>query len=124
MKAEDVAEFMLQAAREFMPADERRDPDAESLARELLVDEMGPVIMRMCILAHNAGVKRGLELAKEHASAVCCHECGECGGEGYVDDEEVEGDDDCPQCEGKGDRADKVAIDWSAADEAVEKEGK
>lgn len=94
MKAEDVAEFMLQAAREFMPADERRDPDAEALARELLADEMGPVIMRMCILAHNAGVKRGLELAKEHAEA-----------RSFID----------------GTRAD---IDWSAADEAVAKEGK
>jgi hypothetical protein len=70
VKPEDVAEFMLRSAREFMPADERRDPDAAALARELLADEMGPVIMRMCILAHNAGIKRGLELAKEHAAEI------------------------------------------------------
>lgn len=70
------------------------------------------------------GLSRGLELAKEHASAVCCHECRECDGEGYVDNEETDADDDCPQCEGKGDRLDKVEIDWSKADDAIAKEGK
>lgn len=66
--------------------------------------------------------KRGIERTKAGARATCCHECGECGGEGYVDDEEVDGDDDCPQCEGKGERIDEVAIDWSALDAEIAKE--
>lgn len=77
-------------------------------------------------LAYEQGFKEGLrraqELAKEHASASCCHECGECGGEGYVDNEDADTDDDCPQCSGKGEHIDKVAIDWTAADQAIDAE--
>lgn len=96
MTIEDVAAFMLQAGREFIPADERRDETVEDLVREMMDDEGGPLIIRMCILAHNAGLRRGLELAKEH---IC-----------FDDNAHVTG------------RLGEGRPNWSAAEEAVDKE--
>lgn len=69
-----------------------------------------------------AGLRRAQMLAKGHARSICCHECVSCDGEGYVDDEDSDADEDCPQCKGEGERMDKVEIDWKAMDQAIDAE--
>lgn len=105
------------------PASAFRDTTPLEKFIALLHEEGGSVALIAATYA--AGINRGLELAKEHAEAVVVFECGECDGEGRVDDENSSGDVECSKCEGSGTVTHRQkTIDFTAADAAVEREAK
>jgi hypothetical protein len=109
MKAEDVERIYSES-----------NPDDHWVKIDVYWEELSAEERQRMINFARACEQQGVERAKALASATCLHECRACGGEGY--DECADDDGDCGPCKGSGESLDKVEIDWSALDAEIRKE--